>query len=411
MNPEAKKIQTTYLALLLFSTLSASLIWGVNTLFLLDAGLSNTEAFAANAFFTLGMMLFEVPTGVVADSRGRRLSFLLGTLTLSLSTLIYVYLWVIGGPFWAWALSSVFIGLGFTFFSGATEAWLVDALDSVKYKGPLESVFAKGQIITGVAMLAGSFAGGLIAQFTNLGVPYYLRVGLLLVTFVIAYVMMKDLGFKPERGRSALHDMKKIFNTSLDVGIKNPSVRWIMIAAPFGGGVGIYAFYAAQPYLLELYGDKEAYLIAGLMASIFAGAQILGGLSVGYVRRLFKKRTSMLLASAILSVGFLAGIGLIQNFWVALGLFVLWALIFAASFPVRQAYLNGVIPSKQRATVLSFDSLMSSAGGVAFQPGLGKVADVSGYAASYVVSSAVYALAMPFLILAKRQKEKADIIA
>ena len=50
------------------STLAASLIWGVITLFLLDAGLTNTEAFAANAFFTGGQVLFEVPTGVLADT-------------------------------------------------------------------------------------------------------------------------------------------------------------------------------------------------------------------------------------------------------------------------------------------------------------------------------------------------------
>ena len=66
----------------MLTTLSASLIWGINTLFLLDAGLNNLEAFAANAFFTAGMMVFEVPTGVVADLRGRRVSFLVGALTL-----------------------------------------------------------------------------------------------------------------------------------------------------------------------------------------------------------------------------------------------------------------------------------------------------------------------------------------
>ena len=69
--------------LALGNTLAASFIWGINTLFLLDAGLSNLEAFAANAFFTAGMVVFEVPTGVVADTWGRRTSYLLGTLTLS----------------------------------------------------------------------------------------------------------------------------------------------------------------------------------------------------------------------------------------------------------------------------------------------------------------------------------------
>jgi hypothetical protein len=48
--------------------------------------------------------LFEVPTGVVADLRGRRLSYLLGTLTLALSTLLDLLMWRISAPFWAWAL-------------------------------------------------------------------------------------------------------------------------------------------------------------------------------------------------------------------------------------------------------------------------------------------------------------------
>lgn len=53
----------TYLLLTLVSTLAASFIWGINNLFLLDAGLNNAEAFAADAFFTAGMVIFEVPTG------------------------------------------------------------------------------------------------------------------------------------------------------------------------------------------------------------------------------------------------------------------------------------------------------------------------------------------------------------
>src|SRR5881628_378305 len=109
----------TYVTLTLLSTLAASFIWGINTLFLLDAGLSIAQAFIANAFFTAGEVLFEIPTGVVADTRGRRTSFLLGTATLFITTIFYLLLWRYHGPFWAWALVSMLLGLGFTFFSGA----------------------------------------------------------------------------------------------------------------------------------------------------------------------------------------------------------------------------------------------------------------------------------------------------
>src|SRR5688500_20044253 len=90
MNKASRVVQRTYLIILLLNTLAASLIWGINTLFLLDAGLSNMEAFAANAFFTAGFVLFEIHTGVIADLRGRKLSYLLGVMTLAISTLIYL---------------------------------------------------------------------------------------------------------------------------------------------------------------------------------------------------------------------------------------------------------------------------------------------------------------------------------
>src|SRR6185503_10204087 len=170
-----RQVQTTYLILTLLTTLAAALIWGVNTLFLLDAGLSVTQAFAANAFFTAGQVLFEVPTGVVADTVGRRASYLLGSATLFVATLLYVWMWRVEGPFWAWAAISILLGLGFTFFSGATEAWLVDGLSTTGYKGTLESAFGKGQVATGIAMLTGTLAGGAIAQATTLGVPYLLE--------------------------------------------------------------------------------------------------------------------------------------------------------------------------------------------------------------------------------------------
>ena len=69
MTAGARRVQRVYLVLLLLHTLAASFIWGLNTLFLLDAGLTNTQASAADAFFTAGLVLFEVPTGVVADSQ------------------------------------------------------------------------------------------------------------------------------------------------------------------------------------------------------------------------------------------------------------------------------------------------------------------------------------------------------
>jgi MFS family permease len=408
MNPLARRIQRTYLTLLLGNTLAASFIWGINTLFLLDAGLSNLEAFAANAFFTAGMVVFEVPTGVVADTWGRRTSYLLGTVTLTASTLLYYVLWVAEAGFWLWALVSMLLGLGFTFFSGAVEAWLVDALHATGYEGPLEAVFGKGQMVTGAAMLGGSVLGGVVAQVTDLGVPFLLRVAVLLLMFGVAFRLMHDLGFTPRRGASPLEESKAVLRASITYGLGNRPVRWVMLAAPFTGGVSVYVFYALQPFLLDLWGDPDAYSIAGLAAAILAGAQIVGGLLAPRVRTLFARRTTALILGTLASSAVLLLLGLVTNFWLALLLLVVSGLVFAAEIPIRQAYLNDMIPSEQRATVLSFDSLMASSGGVVIQPALGRAADVWSYGTSFAIAGAFQLVAAPFLALSQRERDPAD---
>jgi MFS family permease len=404
----SRHIQRVYLGLLLLHTLAASLIWGINTLFLLDAGLSNSQAFAANAFFTAGLVVFEVPTGVIADVRGRRFSYLLGTLTLTLATVLYLWMWRIHAGFWLWAVASALLGLGFTFFSGAVEAWLVDALKASGFRGQLDAVFARGEIVEGAAMLAGSVLGGYLAQETNLGVPYVARAIVLGLTFLTALVLMRDVGFTPNRGGGMVQEMTRVLRGALVYGLRNPPVRPVMLANIFTGGVSIYAFYAMQPYLLQLYGDPHAYGIAGLAAAVVGGAQIGGGVLVPHLGRAFRLRTSVLLVAVVMSTATLAAIGLLAHFWTAIGLLVLWGLLFSAVTPVRQAYVNALIPSEQRATVLSFDSLMGSSGGVAIQPVLGRVADVWGYPASYLCSATVQALAIPFLLASRRQRAASD---
>ena len=397
--PTPRSIQRTYLLLMAGNTLATSLIWGINTIFLLDAGLSNLEAFAANAFFTAGMVIFEIPTGIVADTIGRRMSYLLGTLTLSAASLVYVLLWQIGAPFWGWAAVSLGLGLGFTFFSGAVEAWLVDALTATGYTGDLETVFGRGQIVTGIGMLTGSIAGGFLAQQVSLG-----------FLFAVAFRLMYDVGFTPVKSGRPLGEMRKIASNSIDYGWRVPAVKWLMVEALFTGGVGIYAFYALQPYLLQLYGDPHAYQVAGLAAAIVAAAQILGGIAAPRIRGLFRRRTSALLLMAAASAVTLVLVGSVKSFWPVIGLTTIWGLLFAATMPIRQTYINGMIPSQQRATILSFDSMMSSTGGVWTQPVLGKAADVYGYPTSYVISGAIGALALPFLALSRRQNNPADTL-
>src|SRR3970040_476724 len=106
-----RRVIATYFTIAGLFTLSASLIWGINTLFLLDAGLTIFEGFVANAAFTGAMALFELPQGGISDPVGRRASFLLSESTLLVGTLAYVGVGAMHGGVLLFCLAGLILGL------------------------------------------------------------------------------------------------------------------------------------------------------------------------------------------------------------------------------------------------------------------------------------------------------------
>lgn len=408
------RIQTIYLRLLFMETVAASLIWGINTLFLLDAGLDLTGAFIANGAFSAGYVLFEIPTGVVADAAGRRVSYMLGAVTLLITTVGYLLLWQTGAGLLWWVAVSLLMGLGFTFFSGATEAWVVDALNETGFDQPLETVFGRGKWIMGVATMVGTIGGGFLAQ-ASFGLPYVVRSIVYLATIGAAFLWMHDIGFTPTRGDSITSDARRILANSIEHGVRNRPVRMFMLVTPFLIGVQYWAFYAFQPYILELVGDPDAIYLAGLAgAGTYAIGQMIGGPLVKVARRLARTRTGIVVlesvgvAVALVVTGIAALLPIPFGFWLALVALIVVLTLMMVAEPIVHAFINDVIPSEQRATVLSFQSLLGGSGGMVIQPALGRVADVYSIGAGYLVAAGVYLLRLPFALAVRSMGVDAD---
>jgi MFS family permease len=408
---DSKRIIRTYVVIASLYTLSASLIWGVNTLFLLGAGLDIFGVFVANSFFTGAMVIFEIPTGIVADTSGRRTSFLLSTAVLCLATLGYVGVSRLGGGLFWFCLMSVFLGLGFAFYSGAVEAWLVDALKVTNYEGELERVFARTGIFTNALMLIGTVGGGLLGNI-DLAIPYVLRALLLALLSGWAYFNMQDIGYIPHALTvSAIPaEMRKVARESITYGWQILPIRLIMIVTFIQGLYFIWGFYATQPYFLDLLGQPDAVWVAGVVAALVSISMICGSWLVERFMNRLHFRTSILIGAAGLLFVSAIGVGLADSFWLAVPMFLLGSLAFAVMMPVRQAFLHQHIPSAQRATVISFNSLLDSAGGVVGQTGLGYLSRQQGIAAGFVTGGTATLLAIPFLMILRRLGDPADRI-
>jgi MFS family permease len=398
-------------------TLAASLIWGVNTLFLLNAGLDIFHVMLVNAAFSAGQVLFEVPTGVIADTIGRKASYLFGIATLLIATLLYVASAEYGWGVWAFVGASVLLGLGFTCQTGAVDAWLVDALNYLKYEGLREQVFARAGMVSGAAMLIGTLAGGFLGQ-VNLSVPYLVRSGILALAFLFVALGMHEVGFKPRplRWGSFGSETRAIFDAGIQYGWRHRVVRPLLFVSAMQGVFMLYFFYSMAPFALELLGRPDLVWVAGVLAALFGLAGIIGNTLVGPIMRSRDGRRSapnVLAAMAAVSAAAAAVIGVIGlltpdggslvSFTLVVGLGGLfWGAIFGVGGPIAQAYLNEHIPSERRATVLSVASFFSEAGGMAGQPALGWLARATSIPVGYLVGAVFMGVSVPLYRMSGR---------
>ena len=409
---DGTQVVRNYMTLTGLYTLAASIIWGVNSLFLLDAGLTLLQLFAVNSIFTAAMALFEIPTGVLADTRGRRASFLLSIIILAIGTVGYVVVAQVENNLWLFAIMSVILGLGYTFYSGAMEAWLVDALDHTGFTGKLDDVFARSSMVSGSAMLIGSLLGGALGSW-NLATPYWIRVGLLTAVYLFAHFTMHDLGFSPHNVTISQlpQEMKKVAKASIQYGWQTPSVRLLIMAGFVQAIFMAWGFFAWQPYFLELLGQTAPW-VAGIISALIALATMGGNGVVEWAAKRCGRRTTLLLYAAVIQTGAIIIVGLTNSFWVAVSFYLLAMAMTGIWGPVKQAYMHQMIPSEQRATVISFESLVGSGGSVIGQNGLGQLSQVRslGLGLGYVVGGITTIFVWPLIWALRKRDDQVDFI-
>lgn len=399
---DATRILRTYYGIAATTTLAQSLIWGVNTLFLLSVRLDIFQVMLVNAAYTVTQVIFEVPTGVVADTLGRRSSYLIAVGIILVSTLLYVGFGLAGYGVWPFAAASSLLGIGYTFYTGAVDAWMVDALHSVGYEGRLEPVFARYGIVFGVFMLVGTTFGGFLGQL-DLWVPYVVRAVVLVPAFLLGLLVMRDLGFvaRPLTVRTFGTETRRIARAGVVYGLNDRAVRFIMFASLVQGVFFMYGFYSWQKYFLDLLGQDLVW-VTGVIAALVGVTQIVGNALVGRIVAWVPDRGLILMVASGVTTASIVGAALVQQFWVAVPLYLVSTIAFGITLPVKQGWLNARIPSQQRATIISLDALFGDGGSSVGQVGLGWLSQAVSIPFAWLVGGATQVLAVPLLGVARR---------
>jgi MFS family permease len=204
--------------------------------------------------------------------------------------------------------------------------------------------------------------------------------------------------------------MNRIGKESINYGVKNLSIRYLMIVSFIFSSFMMWGWYAWQPYFLKLYGDPNAVWIAGVISAALALSEALGSLVIGIINSKFKRRTSMMFIFYGIQALSIIAIGFANSFWIAVGAFLCFSFTVGLIMPIKQSYLHKLIPSEHRATIVSFDSLIGSTGSVIGQTGYGYLAEKISIGSGYIVGGVVNILILPVLILLNRRNDKEDLV-
>lgn len=372
-----------------FFTLSVNTIQATNILFMLSKGLDLLQVNLVNIFYMGSVFLLETPTGALSDMFGRKRSFLAACFFMSFSLSIYYF----SSSFLWFGLAEMVAAVGMTFHSGALEAWFVDSLDMKGYTEKKDRLFGRaGTLSSGASIGAGLF-GAYLGSF-NLAFPFLGGALLALVTLLIGYLLMDEVYFKKEGvSLHGISRMKEIVNFSIVYGVKNRVVLFLIIP----GAVSMFAYMAVMQYWQPYFqGFANTQQLGYAWIALSLGLMV-GSLLVQWTASL--KRYHVLIWSTLLCAVVPLALGFSHSFVISLFLFLSYFVGRGVMLPTRKAYINDHIPKETRATILSFDSMISRGAAALGLIAFGLIAKYTSIIGSWYAASAVILLGVPVLLL------------
>ena len=353
------------------------LLMPVLVLFYQENGLSLQDVFIVQAFFSICLILFEVPSGYFADRLGRRRSMIIGTSCAALGFALYAFAYSLP----EFLAAQFFIALGNSFISGSDSALLYDTLMQLEQEEQYQKIAGRlgsiGNFSEGIA----GIVGGTLA-LVSLRTPLYYQAALVLLAIPLAWSLVEPPRKTAKRGESSFAAALKIVRYALH---GHAEIKWLILYSSLVGTSTLTIVWFVQPFLQT----------AGLQLAYFGGAwaalQFTVGISAMKAYRIegWLGRKNALVALILFSAAGYLLLSQFQALWAGVFLGVIY-LVRGVNGPVLNDYINRCIESDVRATVLSVKALVGRLMFATLGPAVGWVSDTYSLAAAFLVCGVVF---------------------
>ncbi|TCI76223.1 MFS transporter [Exiguobacterium sp. SH0S1] len=390
------KIQQLYYMVTSSRSLVIQMVFTLNAIYYVTtAELNALQLVLIGTILEVSIFLFELPTGLVADLYGRKRSIVIGTGLIGAAHLLE------GGipEFWAIAIASSLWGIGWTFISGAEQAWIADEMGNQE----LEQVFLRGAQYSSLGRFIGIGIAVLFAEMTSVQTTIVVAGGLLIGLALLIWKVIPETRFEPitRAGTSNLLQAKRtvaegyahIRGNTILVGLAAITLVWGLASEGFDR---LWGAHLIDTFRLS---EQAAIYWFGLF---YAVAFLLNMLVLKGVETYIKGRyaTTLFWFNVLLILTMLA-FAWVGQFFVAVLLYWTIAALRNVHYPLMSVMTNERLPSKGRATILSMFGQVDAFGQVAGGPLIGLVALYTSIQGGLGVSAL---LLLPMLYFLRRIK-------
>ncbi len=353
-------------------------------------GLEPLQMVLVGTMLELTILLFEVPTGIVADLHSRRASAVIGFALIGVGFALEGII----ATFAAAMLAQVVWGIGYTFTSGAVEAWVTDEVGDER----VHHVFTKGTQAELSASIVGVVAAGALGLIA-LRVPIVAAGAIFVALAIGLLVVMPERHFTPtpRADRETFGHLRDQFVAGLQVARRRRVVRAFLFVSLL---VGLASEVVDRLWTVRVLDDSTMPSIFGGDEAIAFAAFALVGTTVSLLASLASGRwlpkhvpdehpALPVVLAALTQVAAIVALALFGNLWLVLAAVWLRSAAQAFASPIERAWLHRNLDSATRATVVSMNSQMNAVGQVAGGPPLGALANVSGIPVALIAAAAI----------------------
>lgn len=348
----------------------------VIVLFWQENGLSLAEIMVLQALFSIWVVILEVPTGFFADVLGRKISIVMASIAFLGGIVVYS----IGYNFWHFLVAEFIWGLAVSLMSGADSAFIYDTLLEEKREHMYRKVEGVASSLNMVSIAFASVIGGLVGSYSY-RYTFYCMIPFFLAAIPVSLSLKEPKRHMELMEKGYFHKIYKILRFAL---YKNKELRWVLLFSSVILAFDSVGLWFYQPYM------KLSGLSVFWFGFVFAGFNLFAALSSHYAHDIevrIGKAWSLFLLLAFMALAFF----LLGNFVFVFGFVFIFLLQFVRGFsrPVTCDYVNSIVWSDKRATVLSLKNLLRRLLFAIVSPFIGWFADVYSLADALKLSALI----------------------